>query len=342
MPEWTLGGTPDLYPLALSADGLQVGALRLDEADYAVASFLDRRLTDRHDVQAWMDMDDVLAAAQALPRRRSHFIFHTGHVGSTLLSRLLGEHPQLFSVREPELLREVSAGPLRDRLDPLLRLFARTWRPEQTALIKATSFVSQIAPELMADAQGGRAIVLTTTPPVYLRTILAGEASRQEAQWLAPNRQARLAERLGRAVDADGEGERIAMSWLCEACALHALAAAQPERCLWLDFDRVLAEPHAALTLALGHLQVDPTRLDLDALLAGPLMRRYAKAPEHAYDAELRRLVLGRAGRETAVEVRRGMDWLQRQHARSPVLAAVLQAAAAASRVSLAAAAAAL
>ena len=336
-----LRSSPALLPLQVSGTVDGVDLIRLTQAGYRAASFLDSRLLGADVALQPLGWPELERAAEPLSAR-SHFIFHTGHVGSTLLSRLLGEHPQLFSVREPALLREAAAGPLRDRIGPLLRLFSRTWRPEQTALIKATSFVSQIAPDLLAEANGGQAILLTTTPPVYLRAILAGDASRREAVWLAASRLARLSERLGYVADVEGEGERIAMSWLCEVCALHAVYTAAPERCLWLDFDRLLAEPQAALVLALRRLRVDSGLIDLPGLLAGPMMRRYAKAPEHAYDAELRRQVLEQAGRETAAEVRRGMDWLQRQVVRTPALAGVLQAAANASRASLAAAAAAL
>ncbi len=332
--------SPALYPLRLQ-DG-RVRLLELDEQDYRRASFLDERLLDGRAEPRWRDWRPFADAAAA-ERRSAHFIFHIGHVGSTLLSRLLGEHPTLFSVREPALLRETITGPLAGERDRLTALFARVWRPDQTALVKATSFVSAIAPELMGGA-GGRAILLSSTPPTYLRAILGGPASRQEAAAIAPLRRARLAKRLGSGISVDGEGETIAMSWLCEALSLSDLARSEQDRCLWLDFDRLLAEPAAALRLCFAHFEVDPhaVDVDVDALVQGPLMRHYSKAPEHAYDADLRRRVLEQAGREAAVEIRRGMDWLQRQHDAHPAVGPALQRAAAASRASLAAAAVAL
>ena len=72
------------------------------------------------------------------------------------------------------------------------------------------------------------------------------------------------------------------------------------------------------------------------------MMRRYSKAPEHAYDADLRRQVLEQAGRQEAREVGRGMDWLQRMHLAHPDVAPALRRTADASRASLAAAAAAV
>src|SRR3546814_7025083 len=61
----------------------------LGEADYRAASFLDQRLlTDRvgREWRAWNALPDLGAAAP-----RPDFIFHIGHVGSTLVSRLLAE-----------------------------------------------------------------------------------------------------------------------------------------------------------------------------------------------------------------------------------------------------------
>ena len=334
--EQALALTPALFPIETSQDGGRVRLVGLDEAAYAAASFLDARLIAPGMESVWTDWPTLERAAHGLPLR-AHFIFHAGHVGSTLLSRLLGEHPGLFSLREPALLREVVAGPLGARRDPLLALFSRTWRAGQTALIKATSFVSEIAPALLAGTVGSRAILLTTTPPVYLRSILGGEASRQEAQVLGPVRLQRLELRLRSRLRVETAGEQIAMNWLCEAATLSALADGFPGRCLWLDFDRLLAEPVALLAAALRHVRADPGALDLAALAGGPLMRRYAKGPEHAYDAALRRRVQDAAAQTFGEEIRRGMAWLQRVAQAHPPARGALQRAAAAARAPLAA-----
>lgn len=320
--------SPALYPLRFSPDGLSVQLLRLDEAAYRRASFLDARLLEQGVAAQWRAWRDLAAEADAPPR--ADFIFHQGHVGSTLLSRLLGEHPAIFSLREPALLRELAQGRWQDRAPALLARLSRTWSARQTAMIKATSFVSSLGRDLLQET-GGRALLLTATPPAYLRTLLAGEASRYEAESLAEGRRVRLERRLGTAVAAEGLGERLALGWLTEALALSDLQDGFPGRTLWLDFDRLLDQPRAALEAALRHLHADPAELDLDALLQGPILRRYAKAPEHAYDADLRRALLDEAGRRHADEVRRGMAWLQRMADLHPeVRPALLSAAAAA------------
>ena len=307
-----IAGSPALYPVARA--GSQVRLLRLSEADYRQASFLDERLVSpTRDVieVAWPRLQ---AAASSSPRR-AHYIFHIGHVGSTLLSRLLGEHEALFCLREPALLRPlagVEPGAERDRdLDALLRLCSRTWRPAQTALIKTTSFVGELAELLLAQSPDALALVLGVSPPSYLRTTLGGSQSRLEIEALAAARRGRLARRLGGHVRIEREGEWIAMTWLCETLAQQAAATRHRPRVMAVDFDRFLTGPAAQLGAALDHFGAEAGQGFAQAVSQGPLMRRYAKAPEHAYDADLRRRVLDQAERAHGAEVRAGMDWLQ-------------------------------
>ncbi len=328
-----LVASPELFPV--QDQGADVRLIRLDEAAYARASFLDERVMAEAalaDLRPWLEVE---AAARSL-RRRADFIFHIGHVGSTLMARLLGEHPAVFSLREPGLLRPLvdawPSGEAAARLDLLLRLFSRTWRSEQTALIKATSFVSELADDLLAGDAQARALVMGAAPPSYLRGILGGPASRQEIALMAPKRLARLERRLGGAIAPGSEGEAAAMTWLCETLALHAAAERHGPRVLWLDFDRFLDAPGAGLDAAFAHLGVAAGPAFTASLVAGPLMRRYSKGPEHAYDADLRREVQAQAEREHGPEVRAGMDWLQRMANAHPEALAALRRAAVAAR----------
>jgi hypothetical protein len=322
--------SPALFPLRFSDDGLFVQLVRLDEAAYRQASFLDERLLQSGPPAQWRAWPDLAAAATGL-QPRADFIFHQGHVGSTLLSRLLGEHPAIFGLREPALLRELARGRWGERASVLAALLSRTWSPQQTALIKATSFVSAIGGELLQET-GGRALLLTATPPAYMKTLLAGAGSRSEAQAMVQARVGRLSRRLGAPVAADSLGERLALGWLAEAVALSDIQDSRPAACLWLDFDRLLACPEAVLGAALAHLAAPADALDLQALVRGPILRRYAKAPEHAYDAALRQTLLEDAARLHAPELHAGMAWLQRMADAHPEVRPALMRAAAAAR----------
>src|SRR3546814_6570249 len=132
----------------------------LGEADYRAASFLDQRLlTDRvgREWRAWNALPDLGAAAP-----RPDFIFHIGHVGSTLVSRLLAEVGDALPLREPMLLRALaqvaerierpeslwSPELYRTRLAPALSWLGRGFAPGQRAMVKAASGDTKIHDDL--------------------------------------------------------------------------------------------------------------------------------------------------------------------------------------------------
>jgi hypothetical protein len=320
--------SPTWLPLDEGTPGT-LTLVRLDEAAYRAASFLDRRILQAGAPQASCPGGDVAEAAAGLVPR-AHYIFHIGHVGSTLVSRLLGECAGLFSLREPAMLRTAAADPalafgglgLRD----VLSLLSRTWRPEQRALIKATSFVGEIAGGILDLDPDSMALLMFTPALSYLRCILGGPNSRVESRMLAPSRLQRLRRRLGAAAPAapQSEGEWIAMSWLCEMTALRHAASRFGSRIVWVDFDTFLAAPASGLTRLLRALGWMPASGEVESLVAGPLMRRYSKAPEHEYDAALRNSVLESADWEHGAEIRRGMSWLASRAGCHPLVDAAL------------------
>ena len=132
---------------------------------------------------------------------------------------------------------------------------------------------------------------------------------------LAPSRLLRLHRRIGGEawrLDSLTEGEAVALSWACEMSALTHAANAGSGRVMRVDFDRFLDRPEPMLLSALRHFDIGATSIDTRALLEGPDMRRYSKAPEHAYDAALRGDVLNEARAMHGAEIRRGLTWLDR------------------------------
>jgi hypothetical protein len=310
--------SPAWYPLKVGSGG--VSLIQLSERDYAAASFLDERLLERHSSTVALPIES-LAAAGAKLAARAYYLFHLGHVGSTLISRLIGAQPSFFCLREPALLRaqtrSTPAGPQLS-LRTLLGLLARTWRPNQLAVIKATSFVNEIAARILAESEASRALLICASPLAYLRAILGGPNSRIEARVLGPDRLRRLAlqfPQTDRGAAPRSEGEWITSSWLCEMSALEDLSRRYPAHTHWLDFDTFLRHPAAGLATILGAFGVVAEAAEVDSIVCGPIMRQYSKAPEHGYDAALRRAVFEAADREHGAEIRAGMKWLE-AHAR--------------------------
>lgn len=319
-----LRDSPAWYPLEAVGDTVQL--LRLAASDYAAASFLDQRLLQGGYPRARVAPALLAVAAAALAPCR-HYLFHIGHVGSTLLSRLIGAHAGCFALREPALLRALAAAPAAaPPLEVVLALLGRAWRPGQVAVVKATSFVSEIADAILTSSGAPRALFVYAAPLAYVRGILAGANSRAETRALAPARLQRLVRRLhGAQCDPRSEGELVAMSWLCEMLTLEQAASRHPEGILWVDFDRFLQAPLAGLAAVFGALGATVPQQELEALVAGPIMRQYSKAPEHAYDAALRREVLAGADWEHGAQIRRAMAWLEALAGAQPPVRALLE-----------------
>jgi hypothetical protein len=326
--------SPAWFPLEAAAAGT-IRFVSLDEVAYRGASFLDQRLLRTAPPQALADAALAQAAAARL-RPRLHYVFHIGHVGSTLVSRLIGAQASFFSLREPALLRALADGSEAVMALPdLLALLARTWRPAQRAVVKVSSFVSELAEPLLEASEAPRALFMYAAPLPYLRTIFAGPNSRAESRTLAPLRLRRLLWRLQATdwhSDPHSEGEQVAMSWLAEMTCLQQAARQHPSQILWLNFDRFLAAPQESLQRVFATLGAPQPTADVEALLAGPIMRRYSKAPEHAYDAQLRRELMHSADLEHAAEIRRGLAWLGTLAQQYPEVVSVLQTSEALSR----------
>lgn len=336
-----LAATPHWFPHLLDPVTDRALLVEKSEADYRDCAFLDERSLKpdgaRHGVEWW----HLAAAFPPSARRDVQYIFHIGHVGSTLISRLLGELPAILSLREPLILRtfaerlgergEAEAlwdpGSIPGRLDVLAALLSRTFRPEQRALVKATSFVSAIAADLVPA--GSRALLLYARPERYAETILAGPNSRQE---LAMTAQARL-RRLHRSAGAGrwklwemGEGEKVAMAWAAEMASLVAAAERLPaESVMWLDFDSFLAAPAESLASLAGFFGIALDSAGAEHLAADPLMRRYSKAAEYEYSRELREAVLAEARREQAPAIAAARRWLDSAARDCPAVAAALE-----------------
>lgn len=327
-----IAGGPAHFAHQIDLDADTLLFVELDEAAIAGASFLDQRVLGPQVKGGWAPMADVLARAGHAARDDAAWIFHIGHVGSTLVSRLLDRVPSVLGLREPLVLRaladavaraeapdapwEPSGIPARAAL--IRRLLSRTFRPDQRAIVKATSFTSEVAPLLVAP--GARALFLHVSPESYLATIMAGEASRRELKMLTGARLTRLARAITPMTHRRwhlGEGEAAALGYAVEMLSLaRAEGALPPGAVLRVDFDALLGRPAETLTRIAAHFGLaldDPERLARD-----PVMTRYSKAPEHGYSPQLRADVQAQAAREHREALAQGRAWLDalaREHA---------------------------
>src|SRR3954471_18905473 len=165
---------------ALNPSTGMIRLVAMNRDSYRAASFLDGRLVSQPADAQIVPWPEVQAAIAGDLRSDARWIFHIGHVGSMLISRLLGELGGVLALREPQILRDLALSPPPVRqayLAPVSKLMSRTFADEEVACVKATSYVSEIAGALVP--RGERALFLYAQPRNYVASILAGEKQRQ-------------------------------------------------------------------------------------------------------------------------------------------------------------------
>lgn len=318
--------------------------VRFDEQSYRNASFLDDRVLGPATKGGWAPLGRVLEAARAVQQQRPiHFIFHSGHVGSTLLSRLLDSTGAVLSLREPLTLRTlaeahdvlnlpeslVSIAQFDQLRSALLTLWSRGYASTRAVIVKATSSVGRFAPALLASAGDARAVYLNVRAEPYLATLLAGANSAIDLRGHAAVRIRSLHKRLDghiAPVHALSTGELAAMSWLAETWNLHETAGCAPTRVLHLDFELVLANLRAAMERVLKHFGLPQEERFLSEIHRSPVLTRYSKAAEFEYSPQMRVEVLNQSRRDHRDEIRRGMEWLETLASSDAVVASLLNA----------------
>lgn len=295
--------------------------VQLAAEDYRSESFLDDRIVQNERNAHILKWAEVESERPADARSDARWIFHIGHVGSTLISRLLGELENVLAVREPRALRDLTFFPseVRAQFVPMVRaLMSRTFANDENAVVKATSMVSEIAAELTGD--DGQAIFLFASPEAYLQTILAGERSTAELRALAGYYAARAQSR-GLSLPTDNPSQIAALVWACEMAALEdASASLRPGAVLWQDFDAFLAAPAETLTRIASHFRLAAEQDRIGQVATGPLMGRYSKAPEYEFGPDTRRNMLRDAGAKHAEAIDAALAMLRQASEKVPAL----------------------
>jgi hypothetical protein len=334
-----LGSDPGIHLHAFDLPQRAALLVRLDEAQVRGVSFLDDRALTPDTPGLIVPLDAALDAALALEPQPFDALFHVGHCGSTLVSRLIASLPSNLPRREP--LWWLDVGTTRRELGKSLtprawdalwsagrRALARRFVATDRVLLKSTSLASNLLTPLLADEPEARALLLTTDLETWLATMLRKPGTRATveqnlAYWLPdlqrvhPDTPLRAAElRLG---------ERAAVIWLAPMLAFEAALRESPQRVKLLRFEDVLAMPRVALAAVSSHLGLGASAANISAVLEGPGLSAYAKDPARPYDAATRRAELDAARREHAEEIRAGLAFAARYAADSPLIAAHLR-----------------
>lgn len=302
----------------------------LSETGYRRSAFLDHRLEGAAHQPVITRLDSAVAVAAERKPAQTNWIFHPGHVGSTLLSRLLGELQDLLPLREPLPLRHL-AGLWREQGDPLAQLdrpgyerlehavwvfLGRTFRERQESLVKTTSDCCNLLERALAAHPGARAIWLDVDLETFLAGMLRNQARRQETRAFGQSRlmdlHRILSDREIRLFELD-IARLTAVSWLAnQGHRLRAQLTDTDGRILTLHFHELLEAPENALSRVLDHLGLPSEEPTVARLMASPWRRTYAKHPDSAFSAAQRYDQLAASRRDNASEISEALAFADR------------------------------
>ncbi len=294
----------------------QLLLVRLDPAAQEAASFLDERVLAPDTKGAWFDWSRMEAVASKLAEQHPRYIFHMGHCGSTLLSRLLAAAADMVALREPLPLRTLAfdaaegAGAFlnKEGFAQRLGILERCWaRGDRPALVKATSMCTGLA---QRTGSSFPSLFLYQTPEIHLAALMAATSASVSLKGFAQMRHRRLRQHYDAPPLAGSTlGELAAQAWLAEA--LDAAEAHQADRMTFLNFETFLKDPAESLKRVCKTFGVSATPQKIAETLSGPIMKTYSKAPDHAFSPSDRAQRLAEARKTRVDEIAKGLAWLE-------------------------------
>jgi hypothetical protein len=317
---------PDFLPYKLDLPARRVLWLRLSAAQREDAAFLDERALPANAEGGWAPLASLLGLPDDA-QKPAAAIFHIGHCGSTLLSRVLDSWPEVQGLREPLPLRTLAeAWPIRaqpqsrlslDDTEQLLRALWTRWSqalpPRTCSVVKATSSCNGLVAPLLS-LTAAKVVLLDMPLRTYLATLLKSPSSVLDAANAAGERLHDLHARGlgdGHALHALSLPEQCAMGWLAEQLRFDALMRGEHgERVKRVDFEQLLARPEAVLREVAAHFALDPA--GIAHALRSPAWQRYSKAQTHDYGRDDRAHDLALAAARHGEEIAAGVAWVER------------------------------
>ena len=297
---------------------------------YRASVFLDNRIALPADApSAQINFMDLCGQFPSVAEAETRYLFHISHVGSTLLSRLLGCKQEVLSLREPLLLRWLSLfksdlGKAESRIDEptyqafleaSLGLISRPLDAVDQVIVKPTSFTNNIAQDILTVQPKARAIGIYSRLDAFVATILKGGGGWNDILELSPLRLKRLHAMIGAEpwqLWRLSAGEIVAMSWLSEMATLHQVAAEVGNRFMWLDFDTYLAEPDLNFALVCKSLGLNWTAEDNAASERSGLRGQYSKDSSVRFGNETRQAQISAILVHQSTEITRARAWIDK------------------------------
>lgn len=310
-------------------------------ANYNASSFLDRRIVTDSDMVFDLPLEVLLRMAPwfAGSRQALHFIFHIGHCGSTLLSRLIGGLPGFLALREPAPLRMLAEYALPGRPVPggwdaslavVLGLLSRVFDHRDTAVVKPSSFCNRLMPSLMGWHPACRGVLMYIELSAYLAAMAKKGARRETETAMTRYHLAEIRHLLD---DDDFEPpsmsglETASLVWLMNLVHFQA-ALGQADsrgRLKVVRFDDLLAEPVELLGDCAAFLGAQAPAHEIARVATDPaIVGTYSKGARQAYGTRERADELRRAHEAHGEEIEEAIRFAREISRRHPAFEAAL------------------
>lgn len=330
-----LTDSPEVYIHQFDFVADRVLVIRLPLEKRKSASFLDDRILGADVEGGWAEWAQIKDAVGNIPPAKPDFIFHIGHCGSTLISKLIEDASGCHTMREPVALRTfahsvaddgngvsmMSRADLSERMQVFLDL---TGKPGHT-IIKATSICTDLIDGWPPSANS-KAVFCYVSPRRYIATMLGGANNSIDLKTHAPMRLQRLRKLCGddiTSLSVLSPGQLCALSWACEAAAASA-AIDGSKRIKAVNFDEFLKHPQEGLSMLCTHLDLKAEQVRISKAIDGPIMQKYSKDANFDYTPADREQLLAEYAEQHRADVDLGLNWLANAGKQFPTIGAAL------------------
>lgn len=305
--------------------GAEAIFIRADRERVSEAPFLDQRWRRKDDTLASVDVQSLVAnAPQAAPPA---FIWHSAFCCSTLLAGVLDHEGAALGVREPDMLMTLANLKRQGQgvsgvLPAVLNWIARSYSPQERAVIKPTNLANNLMSDVMAASPASKAILLTSSLRAFILSIVKkGEAGRGFARFMYT-----VFAMDGRALPIS-EVDRMrlsdlqiaALAWHMQIAEMNALArGVGAGRVAWLDGDAFIANPEPVLNRVADFLELELSEDQIRKAATGPKMARNAKAPEQGFASNSRAEHNDQIARSLGPDLERIIEWSYGLHTDTP------------------------
>jgi hypothetical protein len=307
-----------------------------DQASLQEQSFHDGRLalsgalnggTAKVDLETLISLVEQKHRAGGLSPAR--FIFHVGHCGSTLLSRVLAQSPKILAHREPyilggmsDTLRDIDSATAWVRQDTWLQilrtvvyLLGRTDEPYEQAVVKVKSGQTNLAMPLLGLDKRIRAIGLYVPLERFLAGALRDDGRTTDAAIFVPHKLRDWIEISGTTVLKVADlttVQRIGVCWLSSMAQMIAVAERFPDRLMLVNFEEFLRDPPRSIDGVLSHMHLGGEKSEI---LAGyrEVASSHSKEPDKKFDRASRERLLIESRERNSDRIEAGLKFIE-QH----------------------------